>query len=158
MKKAFIIAVLVSLLAYPLFADNTFTSDDLDFSMSVPVSKEQKIPIYQIALFFLPASDSFAANVGVQKQKYADTLEAYAKLSLEQMKQMKWNVINHTIKENEIIYEYTGSSQNREIHWYSRALKRGDCIYLITATALESKWEEQKAELSGIVNSFKFKE
>ena len=158
MRKAFKSVLVFFLFASALSADNTFTYDDLGFSMNVMLPKEQKTPIYQIAMFFLPVSDSFAANVGVQKQKYADTLAAYDKLSLEQMKQMKWNVINHTVKENEIIYEYKGSSQNREVHWYSKAIKKGDFIYLVTATALESKWAEQKAELSGMVDSFKLRE
>ena len=48
---------------------NTYISERLGISIDVPVSKDSGVAIYQVAMFFLPASDGFAANVNIQKQK-----------------------------------------------------------------------------------------
>ena len=61
---------------------NAFVSNDLGISIEAPIAKDTKSPNYQIAMFFLPASDNFAANVNVQKQQFReahDCFESHAK-------------------------------------------------------------------------------
>jgi len=135
---------------------NEYQSDSLGVSMSVPFINSDA-PFYQIAMFFLPPSDGFAANVNIQRQKYTESIESYNKLSMKQMDAMLLTVVKREIKDNEVIYEYMGKMKGKKFHWYVRALKRGNYIYLATATALETHWEEQKAELMKSVDSFKLK-
>ena len=136
---------------------NTFVSETMGISMKVPVSKKSDAPVNQIAMFFLPASDGFAANVNVQKQKYSDSIEAYDKLSQSQFKTLKLSVIKRIIKSDEVLYEYKGEMRGRKLHWYSRAIKSGDYVFLVTATCLENHWAKQKIELLKSVDSFKIK-
>ena len=41
---------------------NTFFATDLGFSMKVPIDESYRESSYQVATFFLPASDGFAPN------------------------------------------------------------------------------------------------
>jgi hypothetical protein len=110
----------------------------------------------QLAIFFLPATDGFSANVNVQAQPYADSLAKYDELSRGQFTTMKMKVLkSDKVGDNELLYEYTGAMQGNQVHWYSRAIKQGDHVLLITATALESKWAEQKQVLVDSVDSYK---
>ena len=44
-----------------------------------------------------------------------------------------------------------------DLHWYARAIKLENKIYLVTATSLQTNWDENKTELIKSVNSFSFK-
>lgn len=133
---------------------NTFVSNDYGISIDAPVSKNITASNIQIASFFLPPSDNFAANVNILKQQFGDPLEAYDKLSISQFKQFKLTVLNRTLKGDELRYEYKGDMQGRALHWYARTVKTGQHIYLVTATGLDSQWEQQKSLLIKSVESF----
>ena len=156
--RTVVISILVVALAYTSFAaeqNNTFASKDLGISIEVPISKESETTVYQVAMFFLPASDGFAANVNIQRQKYSESIEAYDKLSASQFKELKLTVLNHELKGNEILYEYKGEMQAKTLHGYARSIKHGEYVYLATATCLDSYWEKQKGELMKSIDSFK---
>lgn len=68
---------------------------------------------------------------------------------------MKWTVLKRTVSKDAIVYEYKGGFQGRELHWYAKAIKKGDAVFLATAVALDSSWEKQKAELIKSVDSLK---
>lgn len=160
MRKIIAISFFMAAAAFPSLAGepkNTYTSDSLGFSIEAPVSQNMTGPAYQIAFFFLPASDGFAANVTIQKQKYSESIDSYDKLSVYQFKTAKFMVINRELKNNEVIYEYKGSMQGKTFHWYSRAVKQDEHVYLVTAASLESHWEKQKTKLMQSVNSFRLK-
>jgi len=158
MRKLVVISILAIALASASLAGekkNTYISEDLGISIEVPMSKESKAPSYQVAIFLLSASDGFAANVNIQKQKYSASIEAYDNLTVRQFKNFKFNVLERKRKDNEVTYEYKGYGQGKSLHWYARAIKQGKHVYLVTATGLDSHWSEQKAELMNSVNSFK---
>ena len=160
-KLALCIMLLVSLAdagAAEEGKQNTFSIGSLGFSMEVPVAEGRTHGAYQVAAFLLPASDGFAPNVNVQKQAYEGTIEDYDKLSTGQFTALKLTSVNRTLKKDEVIYEYKGLMQGSRLHWYARALKKGQYVYLVTATALDSQWkdEKKKKKLIDSVNSFKF--
>ncbi|MEK6744244.1 MAG: hypothetical protein AABZ15_11560 [Nitrospirota bacterium] len=152
-----ILAVLASgaLAAEP---GNAFVSRDLGLSIDVPVVKDTKNPNYQIAMFFLPVSDNFSANVNIQKQQFTEPVEAYDTLTMSQFKQFNMTVLNRTIKGNDLRYEYKGEIEGRTLHWYAKAIKSGQHVYLVTATGLDSQWAQQKALLIKSVDSFAVKQ
>ncbi|MDD5697273.1 MAG: M56 family metallopeptidase [Victivallaceae bacterium] len=137
------------------YAEEKFTSETLGISINPPVaaSTDIKCPAYLIATFLLPAQSGFAANVNIIKQSYNLPMAAYDKLSLSQFKSLNAKVLTHELKGNEARYEYMLG--DKKLHFYVRAVKQGKSIYCITATALNSSWETQKAALIKSVNSFK---
>jgi len=156
MKTTSVVVLLALCTSVSLAADprNTFVSKDIGVSIEAPFSNEET-QVHQVAIFFLPASDGFAANVNIQKQDFSGSIEAYDKLSVSQFESMGMAVTRRTIDGNALFYEYKGYNQGRELHWYSKAIKRGAHIYLATATGLESRWNEQKVELMNSVESFR---
>lgn len=111
----------------------------------------------QPLIMSLPASAGFAPNINVQIQRYAGSLDNYAKLSARQFKQFNFKVIKNKKIKNRLILEYSGNMQNRNLHWYSIAHKKGNNIYLITATSTESQWKKLAKKLIECVKSFKLK-
>lgn len=160
MRIATISILLIFLASGALAAEqrNTFVSNDLGISIEAPIDKDTKSPTYQIAMFFLPTSDNFAANVNVQKQQFIEPIEAYDKLTTSQFKQFNMTVLNRTLRTNELRYEYKGDMQGRTLHWYAKAIKTGQHVYLVTATSLDSQWEQQKSLLIKSVDSFAAKQ
>ncbi|HPO90451.1 MAG TPA: hypothetical protein P5239_02485 [Victivallales bacterium] len=67
-------------------------------------------------MMFLPASDGFAPNINVQIQIYSGTIEDYEKLSMDQFKQFKFNVIKSKQTGESIIFEYAGGMQGIKLH------------------------------------------
>ncbi len=135
-------------------ANNRLISPDLGFSMEIPVSNSADSAIHQLAVFFLPTSDGFSANVNVQKQKFVDSIKTYDQISTVQLNSMGLTIISREMSDNMVVYEYTGDAQGRSLHWYAKAIKNGSYVYLVTATGLESKWPVQKQELMKAIDSF----
>lgn len=109
-------------------------------------------------MMFLPPSDGFAPNINIQIQPYAGTIKEYVALSKGQFEQMKWKLISE--KENGAnawVAEYAGTMQDKDLHFYARALLKEGKIYLATATAKESQWATVGPTLRERVNSFKTK-
>jgi len=103
----------------------------------------------------LPAVDKFAANVNVQIQPYEGTIEEYEALTLKQFKDFGLKVIERKkVGKLVIVFHYSGELQGRLLHWYARAEKSGDHVYLVTATTGEGQWAEQAAKLKACVDSF----
>lgn len=158
MRKVAAISILILAVASASLAGeqrNTFVSQDLGISMELPRSKGSEASSHQVAIFFLPDSDGFAASVNIQKQKYSESIAAYDKLSSSQFKALKWTVLDRKLKTGEILYEYKGDLEGRTLHWYARAIKHGQYVYVVTGTCLDSRWQEQKTELMKSVDSFK---
>jgi len=81
-------------------------------------------------------------------------LKEYNDLTQQQFESIGINVISTKILDSEIKYEYSGNASGNDLHWFSRAIKKDDKIYLITATALNSRWELEKTILTKSVMSF----
>ena len=156
MRNVLLITTAVILATVSVADDkNVITSGTAGISIELPVTKKAKAASYQIAMFYLPPADGFAANVNVQKQEFKDTIEAYHRISLKQFKQLNAAMLKQNINGNEIMYEFRAEIKGRDLHFYVRAVQREGFVYLITATGLESQWGEQKTALMKSVDSFK---
>jgi hypothetical protein len=106
----------------------------------------------------LPGVRGFAANINVNIQPYKGTMKEYVALSKGQFGQMKWKVIAEETKgDAEWRAEYSATMNGNSMHFYSRALQKGDHVYLVTATAEESQWAGLQARLRKHVDSMKLK-
>lgn len=125
-------------------------------SIQPPMPKEVRSYPYTMAMFYLPPSDGFSANVNIQKQVFVQDMEAYDQISKSQFEEMGAKLLRGEVRDNEALYEGTVTANNgQRFHIFSRAVKDGNFVYLVTATALERHWPEQKAELMQSVNSFR---
>ncbi|MBU2883819.1 hypothetical protein KO525_16525 [Psychrosphaera sp. B3R10] len=126
-----------------------FTINSLDTSPTTGMSQPLQM--------FLPAKNGFASNVNVQIQPYPGTLTQYKELSIGQFKQMGISIVSFEESANSISFEYTGMMQGLSLHWYAKAFKKGNYVYLVTATGNEKDWAADKQVLMENVNSFKLK-
>jgi hypothetical protein len=110
----------------------------------------------QALMMFLPVNDGFAANVNVQIQPYAGTMEEYVALTLDQFKSAGIKVLQQKkAAKSVVVFEYSGEMQGRELRWYARAEKSGGSVYLVTATATGLQWKKEAARLKSCVDSFR---
>lgn len=108
----------------------------------------------QVFQYFLPAADGFAASVNLQIQPFDGDMSDYIELSEDQFEQMNFNVLTAERSGDEILYEYTGNLHGADFHWYSRVLKVNSLFYVVTATALEERWDVERDQLIDSVHSF----
>ncbi|MCI2282468.1 hypothetical protein L3081_02480 [Colwellia sp. MSW7] len=70
---------------------------------------------------------------------------------------MGLSIISLEEKDNSITFEYKGTMQGFDLHWYAKAVKKDNHVYLVTATGAENDWDVDKEILIPNVNSFKLK-
>lgn len=116
---------------------------------------ENNISNTQPLIMMLPPSDGFAPNINIQVQAYPGSLDDYAALSMQQFRQLKFKVIKQMKVGNALIFEYSGSMQGRDFHWFAMAHQKGNNIFLITATSTENQWKTLSEKLIECVKSFK---
>lgn len=110
----------------------------------------------QVLLMSLPVADNFTPNVNVLIQPYKGTLDEYTTLTLKQFKEHNIKLIEQKrVSDSVLALEYTGQLSGREVHWYGRAEKAGERIYLTTATTTEKLWPDQSGKLKECVDSFR---
>ena len=111
----------------------------------------------QALIMFLPVTEGFAANVNVQIQPYTGTMEEYVALTFKQFKTVHVKVLEQKTTKSVARFEYAGEMQQggRSLHWYARAEKSGDSVFLVTATAAPSQWNKESARLKSCVDSFR---
>lgn len=137
-------------------ADKAAEFPESGFSIE-PMDAPAGAGIYMPVMFNLPVTDGFAPNVNVQSQPYAQSLEAYRELSEKQFKTFKFTVVDSAEKDGALYFEYTGKMGGKSLHWYAKAIKKGDKVILATATALESQWDKNSKKLKACVDSLKLK-
>ena len=108
----------------------------------------------QVLSMFLPAEDGFAANVSVQIQQYKGTIEEYAALSGKQFEAASMKIKAEKMVKGEWVCEYTGRLGERDMHWYAKAVKQNDRVFLVTAAAADATWPQLGPKLKGCVDSF----
>ncbi len=106
---------------------------------------------------FLPPQNGFSPNVNVQIQPYPGTMKQYLALSESQFKQLGVNVISTKDLGDTVFFECAGSMQGMELHFYAKAIKEDDFVYLVTATDSIQNWNTNKTKLIQAVDSFKLK-
>jgi hypothetical protein len=111
----------------------------------------------QVFYYFLPAHDEFSANVNLQIQSFAGSLGEYDTITRQQFEQAGITIVDSRKSGNELVYEYAGDMNGRALHWYARAIKSGNSIYLVTATALNSRWDLESKALIASAQSFRLK-
>jgi hypothetical protein len=157
-----IIFALLMLLAtsrfYPQSPDDRIHFKENKFSIKpFETTQENSAQSYSVLFMLLPQTSGFAPNINIIVQKYSGSLEDYKNLSDSQFKQGNMTVIQSKNSASKyIIFEYTGSQGGKNMHYYSRALKREDNIYLVTGTALIEQWDAVSVKIKDTVDSFKF--
>ena len=141
------------LLSNVAFAESKY--ENSQFSINALVS--ENIANTQPLMMFLSASEGFAPNVNVQVQQYPNSLKEYAKLSVQQFNQLNFKVLQNKQTETSLVLEYSGIMQGNNLHWYAIAHKKGNNVYLVTATSTESQWKTHSKTLIECVKSFKLK-
>jgi len=132
----------------------TYVSPDHGFSIDVATAPSKMS--YQLALFYLPPVDGFAPNVGVRVQVFHGSMREYDEISAGQFKQTGLDLTHHQVHRNEAVYEYNGNLRGTHMHWYSRAVKKDNRVFVVTATALQNQWKRVEDELRQSVDSFSF--
>ncbi|MDV7103367.1 hypothetical protein R3X26_02995 [Vibrio sp. TH_r3] len=108
-------------------------------------------------MMFLPINNNFHANVNVQIQTFDGPMDEYVELSESQFKQLDFKVLSSEFNKQQVIWEYTGESQGRRLHWYAKAIKANSSIYLVTAIDEQESWKTNKIKLKSTVDSFELK-
>jgi len=103
----------------------------------------------------LPASGGFAPNVNVVAQSTAGTIDNYIAATKREIEQNGFKLVQEDkVDDHTGVFEYTGTLQNRPLHWYTRASLKGREVLLVTATATEQQWPSSSAQLRDCVDSF----
>ena len=140
------------------FAASLAQAGDSDGKLTFKEAGFSIAPLKEPALFLimsLPASDGFAPNVNVNIQSYTEGIDAYMSLSKQQFKDAGIKVLSESkTNKSAVTFEYSGLLSGKPLHWYARAVQKGETIYLITATATEAQWAKVAAKLKACVDSF----
>jgi hypothetical protein len=154
--KLALVVIAFAVLTCTVSAADKYVNETFGFEISPPEAKEFS-GMYQTSMFYLPTIDGFGANVNIQIQEYDGTLQEYEKTSRDQFKQAGINVLSANVNADNLTIEYSGKMGGYELHWYARATKKAERIYLVTATSLETRWNSQSTVLKKSVDSFKLK-
>jgi len=126
----------------------------MGFSIS-PLESDPGNNTYQALTMYLPSSEGFSPNVGVQTQPFEGSVKAYAALSEKQFQQMNIKLLKEKeVGTNQLVVEYAGALQSHSLHWYARAVLKNGRAYLVTATSTERQWSSMGAKLENCVDSF----
>lgn len=152
-KKSFLIFSLLSVFSTGILAA------DLKFkSLGFEIDSLKQSPDTGFLVFSqnLPIKYGFSANVNVMIQHFNLGLSKYALISEKQFQDKQMEVLYKKQTKTSLTYEYSGVINGVKLHFYSKAYKKNDFVYLITATELEENWKRQGAILKKNVDSFKF--
>lgn len=147
---------LTAMLAIP--AAHAQTARPLHFSSAgfsiTPLDSPPGDAMIEPLIMCLPAREGFAANVNIQIQPYKGKLDDYSSLTVAQLKGGGLTLLQYkTAGKTAAIYEYSGTTQGRVLHYYQRAEKSGDNVYLTTATAPDDQWADLGPRLKACVDS-----
>jgi hypothetical protein len=107
------------------------------------------------AVLFLQPTGGFAPNVNVLIQDFPNSINDYVSLTKKEFDSAGIKVLNERMASaNEWVVEYAGTLSGRSLHWYARAVKNGDKVYLTTATATPEQWTQVSSKLIQCVDSF----
>jgi hypothetical protein len=108
-----------------------------------------------VAVLYLTPSGGFAPNVNVLIQNFPSSINDYISVTQKEFDSAGIKVINQqTVSANEWRVEYAGTLSGRSLHWYARAVKNGDKVFLTTATATPEQWDQVSSKLKQCVDSF----
>jgi hypothetical protein len=155
MKKLVTLAAMTCLYfssanAGPLvFPESGFSINSLESQQNVQGST----PLQML----LPPTNGFSANVNVQLQPYAGSIAEYKTVTEQQFSAIGLTLVSIEEGKNSesLSIEYKGLLQGQSLHWCAKAFKKGNIMYVVTATDTEASWEKHKEQLIANVQSFK---
>jgi hypothetical protein len=107
-----------------------------------------------VVLFLSPVG-GFAPNVNVLIQDFPSSINDYIAVTKKEFDSAGVKLINDRVPSaDEWVLEYQGSLNGKEFHWYARAVKSGNKVYLTTATATPEQWDQVSPKLKQCVDSF----
>jgi hypothetical protein len=106
-------------------------------------------------VLFLQPTGGFAPNVNVLIQNFPSSISEYVSVTKKEFDSAGIKVVDERlVSPNEWMVEYAGTLSGRSLHWYARAVKNGDKVYLTTATTTPEQWEQVSSKLKACVDSF----
>lgn len=137
-----------------LYAGDMMSFNEAGFSIKSLESKPSQVSTYAVLAMKLPAVGRFSPNVNVMIQPYKKSIEDYKKLSESQFGPEKYKTVSSFIKDGIFYMEVAGKSAGA-LHFYFKAIKKGDLVYLATATDMESNWLNSSKKLTEAIDSFR---
>jgi hypothetical protein len=106
-------------------------------------------------VLFLQPTGGFAPNVNVLIQSFPSSISEYISVTKKEFDSAGIKIVEERlVSPDEWMVEYAGTLSGRSLHWYARAVKNGDKVYLTTATATPDQWEQVSPKLKACVASF----
>jgi hypothetical protein len=88
-------------------------------------------------------------------QDFPSSINDYIAVTKKEFDSAGVKLINDRVPSaDEWVLEYQGSLNGKEFHWYARAVKSGNKVYLTTATATPEQWDQVSPKLKQCVDSF----
>lgn len=110
----------------------------------------------QALMMFLAPYNGFASSVNVMIQPYIGKMDEYVTQSKQQFDEMKWQVVSdQLVSPTEWRVEYQGELQGQSLRWYARAVMKDGKVYVATATAAQSQWDDVSEVLKQKVDSLR---
>ena len=75
-------------------------------------------------------------------------------MNTRQFKTMGLAILSEKSRPTSVTWEYSGTLQGRQLHFYAKAEQGEGKVYLVTATATEPQWKTLGAKLKACVESF----
>ncbi len=158
MKRLLAAALLAAVLASPCRGEEN-PSSRLYFNKSgfsiAALEDSPRRSAYTVLAMFLPVSEKFAPNVNIIIQPFEGTLEQYARLTRGQIRAGRFSILEEKFSPDSVAWEYAGKMGELDLHWYARAVRRADLVYLVTATSSEAQWPSLAVKLKRCVDSFR---
>jgi hypothetical protein len=158
MKKLIIaFFLIISLFAFSQDKNNKLVFSNLGFSIKA-FDLDKNISDYVVFTMYLPESDNFTPNINLIIQEYSDGLDNYKILSENQFLSNKMTIIKSEIKNSAYLMEYSGNIEGNDLHFYAKAVKKNNQIFLTTATCTANQLQKYSKQLFEVVESFKLEQ
>jgi hypothetical protein len=135
-----------------------YRDDANKFSFSPPALGAVSEASSQVVMFAGPMRDGFSPNCNLQIQIVPDgDLERFKQLSLDQFDKLGWKVEGATSGtvsgQPAYNWHYSGEFRGKQMEWLAVVTARGDKNYLLTCTALKSRFAESRKAFEGTIRS-----
>ena len=99
---------------------------------------------------------NFKSNVNVIVQDYTQSIQDYADLTNQQIKDAGLKLIlQKEVSPNDVAIEYSGNMNGQNLHFYARFIKKGNLMYIVTGTSSDGEqWKRIQNDIVNCVNSF----
>ena len=163
MKKLVIVAF-IALSGTPCYAAAreavAHLSDPIfGFSVDIPsIGDPTAAPLVQRLIVMGPAVNGFAPNCNIQVQKYDEGLDAYMVLTRGQFAAVGVKTVAETRRTTSklpsALFDYTGTTGGRDLHFLALAVAARDRVWLVTCTALAESYASHRLAFTRLIDSF----